>query len=62
MYKGLSYPALLATAPAVHKAFSQDGFESQASRLPKDKVGNVLPSVYFEGRRMRVRIPTEGNP
>jgi len=57
MYKGLSYPALLATAPAVHKAFCQDGFESQASRLPKDKNGDVVPSVYFEGKTLRYRIP-----
>lgn len=59
MYKGLSYPALGATAPVVHKAFCQDGFESQASRLPKDENGHVLPSVYFEGQRMRYRIPTK---
>jgi len=57
MYKGLSYPALLATAPVVHKAFCQDGFESQASRLPKDKNGSVIPSVYFEGKKMLYRIP-----
>ena len=57
MYKGLTYPALMATAPVVHKAFCQDGFESQASRLPKDKDGKVLPSVYFEGNKLRYRIP-----
>ncbi len=57
MYKGLSYPALLANAPVVHKAFCQDDFESQASRLPKDKDGKVQPSVYFEGNKMRYRIP-----
>ncbi len=57
MYKGLSYPARMATAPVVHKAFCQDGFESQESRLPKDAAGNVLPSIYFEGTKQRYRIP-----
>lgn len=58
MYKGLSYPALLATAPVVHKAFCQDGFERQEDRLPKDKDGHALPSVYFEGTEQRYRIPS----
>ena len=57
MYKGLSCPARMATAPVVHKAFCQDDFESQDSRLPKDQNGNVLPSVYFEGTKRYYRIP-----
>ena len=57
MYRGLSYAARLATAPVVHKAFCQDDFEHQDDRLPKDKDGKVLPSVYFEGDRMHYRIP-----
>jgi hypothetical protein len=57
MYRGLSYAARLATAPVVHKAFCQDGFEHQDDRLPKDKDGKVLPSVYYEGDRMHYRIP-----
>ena len=57
MYKGLSYPARMATAPVVHKAFCQDDFESQDSRLPKDEQGNVLPSIYFENNRLHYRIP-----
>jgi hypothetical protein len=58
MYAGLSYPARLATAPVVHKAFCQDGFERQEDRLPKDKDGRVLPSVYYEGTEQRYRIPS----
>lgn len=57
MYQGLSYAARMATAPVVHKAFCQDGFESQASRLPRDKAGQILPSIYFEGTRLHYRIP-----
>ena len=57
MYRGLSYPALLSTAPVVHKAFCQDDFECQEDRLPKDKDGRVLPSVYYEGNRRCYRIP-----
>jgi hypothetical protein len=59
MYKGLTYPALMATAPVVHKAFCQDGFESQDSRLPKDRDGHVLPSVYFKENRLLYRIPAQ---
>ncbi|MEI6645720.1 MAG: hypothetical protein WCP12_06750 [bacterium] len=57
MYRGLSFAARLATAPVVHKAFCQDGFEHQDDRLPKDKDGKVLPSVYYEGDRVHYRIP-----
>ena len=57
MYQNLTYAPRLATAPVVHKAFCQDGFESQDDRLPKDKNGNVQPSVYFEGMRLHYRIP-----
>ncbi len=57
MYRGLSYAARLATAPVVHKAFCQDDFEHQDDRLPKDKDGKVLPSVYYEGDRVHYRIP-----
>lgn len=58
MYKGLSYPARMVTAPVVHKAFCQDDFESQSSRLPKDGNGNIIPSIYFDGNVLRYRIPT----
>jgi hypothetical protein len=57
MYRGLSYAARLATAPVVHKAFCQDGFEHQDDRLPKAKDGKVLTSVYYEGDRVHYRIP-----
>lgn len=57
MYKNLTYPARMHTAPVVHKAFCQDQFESQDARLPKDAAGNVLPSIWFkEGKRL-YRIP-----
>ena len=57
MYQNLTYAPRLATAPVVHKAFCQDGFEHQNDRLPKDTHGNVLPSVYFEGDKQHYRIP-----
>ena len=57
MYQGLTYPALMANAPVVHKAFCQDGFDDQESRLPKDKNGAVLPSVFFNGNKRFYRIP-----
>ena len=57
MYQCLTYAPRLATAPVVHKAFCQDGFESQDDRLPKDKSGTVLPSVFFEGDKQHYRIP-----
>ena len=57
MYKGLSYPARMATAPVVHKAFCQDDFESQESRLPRDEQGKVVPSIYFKDNHLRYRIP-----
>jgi hypothetical protein len=57
MYQNLTYAPRLATAPVVHKAFCQDGFEHQDDRLPKDKSGKILPSVYFEGSKQHYRIP-----
>jgi hypothetical protein len=53
-----SYPARMRTAPVVHKAFCQDGFDSQDDRLPQDKQGRVLPSIsMIDGKRV-YRIPT----
>jgi hypothetical protein len=58
-YKGLTHAPLMRTAPRVHRAFMQDGFESQDSRLPRGKNGEILPSVYYEdgGKKRMFRIP-----
>jgi hypothetical protein len=47
------------TAPRVHRAFCQDDFESQDSRLPKAEDGTILPSVYYvnDGKKRMFRIP-----
>jgi hypothetical protein len=54
----LTYPPLMRTMPAVHRAFKQDAFESQKDRLPTDESGKVLPSIYFENGKQLFRIPT----
>jgi hypothetical protein len=56
-YKGLTYPPRMSTAPMVHKAFCQDGFESQDDRLPKAEDGTVLPSMTIVNGKRVYRIP-----
>jgi hypothetical protein len=55
--QGLSYPALMRTAPIVHKAFCQDDFRTQSDRLPKDDDGKARPSVEFVNGRRLYHIP-----
>ena len=56
-----SYPARMRTAPWVHKAFCQDGFDSQDDRLPRNEQGEIVPSIVVtEGKRL-YRIPAPGN-
>jgi hypothetical protein len=57
VYQGLSYPSKMRTAPIVHKAFCQDGFQTQRDRQPKDASGNVLPSVEVKDGKRTYRIP-----
>ena len=58
-YAGLTHAPLMRTAPRVHRAFCQDGFESQDCRLPKDAGGTVLPSVYYVDGKRVFRIPEQ---
>ena len=55
-YAGLTHAPLMRTAPRIHRAFCQDGFESQDARLPKDADGTILPSVYYEGNKRMFRL------
>lgn len=57
VYKGLSYPPKMRTAPVVHKAFCQDDFKTQSDRQPKDPDGNPLPSVEVINGKRIYRIP-----
>jgi hypothetical protein len=57
VHQGLTYPPRMRTMPVVHRAFLQDDFRTQDDRLPRDRNGNVLPSVYFEHGRRQFRIP-----
>jgi len=57
VYKGLSYPSKMRTAPVVHKAFCQDDFKTQLDRQPKDPAGNPLPSVEVKDSKRIYRIP-----
>ncbi len=52
-----SYPARMRTAPVVHKAFCQDGFDTQDARLPKDENGHAVPSMSLVDGRRIYRIP-----
>jgi len=58
VYKGLSYPSKMRTAPVVHKAFCQDDFKTQLDRQPKDAAGNALPSLEVKGGKRTYRVPT----
>jgi hypothetical protein len=62
VYAGLSFRARMRTAPIIHRAFCQDGFDSQDDRLPKDKDGHALPSMSFVDGRRVYRIPAFGQP
>ena len=48
---------ILITGEDVSGGATIAGFESQDARLPRDAAGNVLPSIYFEGKTQRYRIP-----
>jgi len=56
-YKGLSYQALMHTAPYIHKAFMQDDFRTQADRIPKDSNGSPVPSLDVKDGKRTYRIP-----
>ncbi len=56
-YKGLSYQALMRTAPYIHKAFMQDDFRTQADRIPKDSNGSPVPSLDVKDGKRTYRIP-----
>lgn len=56
-YKGLSYPAMMRTAPFVHKEFMQDDFRTQSDRIPKDEQGNDLPAFELKDGKRIYRIP-----
>ena len=62
VYKGLSYPSKMRTAPIVHKAFCQDDFKPQLDRQPKDAAGNVLPSIEVKDQKRAYRIPATQTP
>ncbi len=62
VYEGLSYPSLMRTAPIVHKAFCQDGFDTQSDRVPKDATGRPLPSFEMKDGRRVYRIPSGARP
>ena len=49
----------MSTMPEVHRAFQQDDFQSQDDRLPRDADGKVLPSIYYEGNKLKYRIPEQ---
>jgi hypothetical protein len=57
VYKGLSFPSKMCTAPVVHKAFCQDDFKTQADRQPKDAAGQPLPSMELKDGKRLYRIP-----
>lgn len=56
-HRGLSFAPRMRTAPAVHKAFRQDEFNTQSDRLPKDRHGNVLPSMTVKDGKRTYRLP-----
>ena len=62
VYKCLSYPSKMRTAPVVHKAFCQDDFKTQLDRQPKDAAGNALPSLEVQGGKRTYRFPTKATP
>jgi hypothetical protein len=57
VYRGLSYASKMQTMPFVHKAFCQDGFDTQLDRLPKDPAGNPLPAVEIKDGKRIYRMP-----
>jgi len=57
VYKGLSFPSKMCTAPVVHKAFCQDDFKTQADRQPKDAAGQPLPSFEMKDGKRIYHIP-----
>ncbi len=57
VHKGLTYPALMRTAPVIHRAFCQDDFKTQADRLPKAEDGTVLPSMTIVNGKRVYQIP-----
>ena len=62
VYRGMSYPARMRTAPAIHRAFRQDRFESQRDRIPCDEQGRPLPSVAVVNGKRVYRIPQPAAP
>jgi hypothetical protein len=57
--KQFSYAARMRTAPVVHKAFCQDGFDTQDSRLPRDEDDQIVPSIAFENGKRVYRLPKQ---
>lgn len=53
----LTYSPKMRLAPAVHRAFRQDAFKTQADRLPKDKEGNCMPAVRYENGKRTYVMP-----
>jgi hypothetical protein len=62
VYKGLSFPSKMCTAPVVHKAFCQDDFKTQADRQPKDAAGQPLPSFEMKDGKRIYHIPAARQP
>ncbi len=50
-YKGLAQMPRMRTSPDVDRVYRQDKYQSQDDRLAKDKDGNVIPSIRYEGAK-----------
>ncbi len=49
--QGLSYAPRMRTSPDVDRAYRQDKFPTQESRLPKDAEGKPQPAIRYEGSK-----------
>lgn len=60
VYAQSPYRPRMRTAPVVNRAYRQDEFPTVESRLPRDAVGKILPSVVFTEEGQRVELPWDG--
>ncbi len=61
VYAESPYRPRMRTAPVVNRAYRQDEFPDNESRLPKDKDGNILPPVEFDKNGKRIERRWNGN-
>jgi hypothetical protein len=60
VYAESPYRPRMRTAPIVNRAYRQDDFPTTESRLPRNKKGEILPTVSFTPEGKRVELSWDG--